>query len=238
MLDDEFLVRVRDSIGSTSALVKKYDKDQFRHIVQILLDSSSIDAKTKALSEIGYTNNKVWVASLSRRVKAEFITFKRSIEPTFDFEVDVEEKLDRLQHLMNQQYDRLVLALEEDTNGVDILTFDERVEVLTDEEKTRLAGLLREHYTNKLSTSDRQYLMSFTSRRSSDSKLEEKLDKYFKMVQQFYELKKQISGLRRITERDRADSAKPVALISSTSRFTKVQTKKVEDDDELDEEVG
>ena len=231
-MDDKFVDRIKQTLTKTT-FVQTRDDAAIKSTIEILLSNNSVSQKQKDLENLGFSYSIDRIYHLSRRMQTEYITFKRSNDNYYDLELDVEQKFDRLQHLMDQQYERLCMALEEDNKNTDVLTLDDRADVLTDEEKARLSLYLREYYTGTISEANKKYLLAFTTRKASSNKIEEKLEKYFRMVQKFYELKKQILGLKNLNDKDRFDKATPVNDNKDNVRkFTKVSFKKVNAEDE------
>lgn len=248
-MEDKFLEIVSGKIVNVDSWFNRCSKEDQQKVLDIILKETSFASQFKEIKQL--PTAKVELRNFyttARRIKLGYITYLRSENALIDLEEGLDQKVKQLEALLNQQYERILLALEEDLSMADVLTFDAKTNILTDIDKSQLALLLKQYYEGTIDEKNKKYLFAFTCRKGSDASLEDKLDKYFKMVQKFYDFKKQIAVIKRMEKQTRLENAINISPMVNKSRFTKAlvsdnrddrEIKKLKDSfDEISEELG
>lgn len=216
--ENEGLNKLLAKIPRNSSILK-YPKSAQYVVIDGIINDRSIERIQLDLKEHGYDISDQQV----RRIKKHLLpAWKQICEPrTIDF-TSVEDVLDKMEMILDNQYKRMIQAIEDEQEGKDLL---EPVKYIDFEEisVTRVLDLVKAYYDAEISENDKKVLFTFMRPRGRQEFLFKEINNFQKTLEDYIALRQKLGDDRmRIEPKD--VGAKVIKIHGSDEEVQKIET--------------
>lgn len=166
----------------------KYPNSLQNEILEAILKGDTPYLIVKRLKDQGKTN--ITVHQLYRIKRYIMPLWVEANSPNiFFFPAEMDKTLKKLEFLINEQYSRIVEALETESEEKDLLKPNKFSKINPNDEYLNLTKLIREYHENTISEVDKKVLFSIMDRKGQDHSIDKRVGEFQKLVGQYLVLR-------------------------------------------------